>query len=93
MADQNANKIVVQTQVRPGPDATETQQATAHAIGSGPTVDGTLHPHSPHRTNPDAAGTLATSDVAQIANPFVEVATPAPLETELLDLATQDSGL
>ncbi len=93
MADQNASKIAVQAQVRPGPNATETQQPTAPATGSAPTVDGTLHPHSLHRTNPDAAGTLATSDVAQIANPFVEVATPAPLETELRDLAAQDSGV
>ncbi len=92
MADQKPNKITVQAEVEPGPDATETLQLAAPTAWPTPAITGTLPPHLP-----ESAGTLAPSFWAPFANPFGYFATPPPpppsLEPELRDLAARNPGV
>ncbi len=72
MADQKANKIDVQVQVKPTPDDNEDPPLAPLLAGTIPAGDGTP-------PLPDTVGTVTTSDVMPIANPFEDVAEPAPL--------------
>ncbi len=57
MSDQNANKIVVQAQVEPTPDAAKTPQPASPTAVLDPESAVTLPSNTPDKTNPDTAGT------------------------------------
>ncbi len=102
MADHNANKIVVQVQVKPTPTAAEPTQANSSAARSETAGTNNMLPNTPDEASPDAQGTRpdeATPNAVAAGPPIPPMATgsdeglPKTALAELEQIELDDSIL